>query len=252
MCATHEGSSDVKKNKIDLLVKKYELFKMEKEETIKMMSNHFNLIMNELTCLGKIYTIEDQVRKILRSLPVSWVPKITTIEEAKDPSSLALHELMGSLTTYEDKLESYKEEEVPKEGSLALKVAKALKQVKGGPKKGEDKDEVVAMLKKSFRELDNNCNNGNNNNKGQNWKGKGKGKTFKDNSNVECYRCHKMGHYQKDCPKKNTNDEGSSPRKGKGKGIDEALHACAWGESDSDSESSMGTRRICFVAKESV
>ena len=68
------------------------------------------------------------MRKILRSLPVSWVPKIMAIEEAKDLSSLALHKLMGFLTTYEDKLESYKEEEAPQgERTLALKVAKALK-----------------------------------------------------------------------------------------------------------------------------
>lgn len=241
LCATYEGSIDVKKNKIDLLVKRYELFKMDKEESINKMFQRFNLIVNELTCLGKVYSVEDQVRKILRSLPVTWVPKITAIEEAKDLGSLALHELIGSLTTYEDKLKSYEEEkEVPKreDKNLALMVVKALKQVKAGHREDEDKDVDVALITSSIRKFFKN--------------GKGledQGKPSKANPNIVCYKCKEKGHIARNCPQKETEEVGS-PKKDKSK---EALAAFydGWGETDSDSEYVSSSQRHCLVALES-
>ncbi|GAV81614.1 UBN2 domain-containing protein [Cephalotus follicularis] len=51
------------------------------------------------------------VRKILRCLPKSWMPKVTAIEEAKDLNTLPLEELLGSLITHEMTIKNHEDED---------------------------------------------------------------------------------------------------------------------------------------------
>ena len=83
MEVTYEGMSQVKENKVSLLVHKYELFKM-KGEGIQEMFDRFNDILNGLRALGNTYSNSELVRKILRALPKSWASKKDAILEAKD------------------------------------------------------------------------------------------------------------------------------------------------------------------------
>ncbi|XP_077250519.1 uncharacterized protein LOC143889967 [Tasmannia lanceolata] len=68
---THEGTNQVKKTKINLLLSDLESFRMKKDETVSSMYTRFTYIINELKGLGKIFPNEDLVNKILRSLPKS-------------------------------------------------------------------------------------------------------------------------------------------------------------------------------------
>ena len=65
---THEGTNQVKETKINMLIHKYELFKMKPHESIGDMFTRFNEITNSLQSLGKGIPQSDLVRKILRSL----------------------------------------------------------------------------------------------------------------------------------------------------------------------------------------
>jgi len=60
-------------------MRKYELFEMGDLETIMDMYTHFTHITNELKPLGKAFTTEELLRKILRFLPRTWEAKVTTI-----------------------------------------------------------------------------------------------------------------------------------------------------------------------------
>ncbi|RDY14828.1 hypothetical protein CR513_00036, partial [Mucuna pruriens] len=53
--------------KISMLVHQYELFKMEDNESIDLMSRRFQAIISNLRSLGKIYDNYDRIRKILRN-----------------------------------------------------------------------------------------------------------------------------------------------------------------------------------------
>ena len=100
LVVTYEGTSQVRETKINMLVHQYELFKMQPGETIKEMFTRFTDITNNLKSLGKTYTNEEMVRKVLRCLPKSkWGPKVTVIEEAQDLKTLALDDLLGKLRT---------------------------------------------------------------------------------------------------------------------------------------------------------
>ncbi|GAV83699.1 LOW QUALITY PROTEIN: DUF4219 domain-containing protein/UBN2 domain-containing protein, partial [Cephalotus follicularis] len=71
------------------------------------MFTRFTTIINSLKNLGKSYSNQELVRKILRCLPKSWTPKVTVIEEAKDLSTLPLEQLLGSLMTHETTMKNH-------------------------------------------------------------------------------------------------------------------------------------------------
>ncbi|GAV91935.1 UBN2 domain-containing protein, partial [Cephalotus follicularis] len=108
---TYEGTNQVKDAKINMLVREYEMFAMKENENISGMFVRFTNIINSLQSLNKCYTNSEMVRKILRCLPKSWMPKVTTIEEAKDLKTLPLEELLGSLMTHEMTIKNHEDDE---------------------------------------------------------------------------------------------------------------------------------------------
>jgi len=54
----------VKQSRIELLMRKYELFEMGDKEMVMEMHTRFTHITNELKSLGKSFTTEELVRKI--------------------------------------------------------------------------------------------------------------------------------------------------------------------------------------------
>ncbi|XP_075101977.1 uncharacterized protein LOC142177391 [Nicotiana tabacum] len=96
---THEGTTQVKQSKIDMLTTEYELFRMKDDESIQDMHTHFTSIINELHSLGEIIPSNKLVRKILSVLRGSWENKVNAITEAKDLQKLTIDKLIGNLKT---------------------------------------------------------------------------------------------------------------------------------------------------------
>ncbi|GKA19330.1 hypothetical protein Tco_0699245 [Tanacetum coccineum] len=93
--------SQVKDNKIDLLVQQYEQFTIPKEESIDNGFSRFNTIISSLKALDEAFSSKNYVRKFLRALHLKWRAKVTTIEESNDLTSLSLDELIVNLKVYE-------------------------------------------------------------------------------------------------------------------------------------------------------
>ncbi|GJS62587.1 hypothetical protein Tco_0657371 [Tanacetum coccineum] len=98
---THQGNSQVKNYKIDLITQEYENFSILNEETIDSGFTRFNAIVTSLKSLDPNYSIKNYVRKFLRALPLKWRAKVTATEEAKDLATLPLDELIRNLKVYE-------------------------------------------------------------------------------------------------------------------------------------------------------
>ncbi|XP_075095130.1 uncharacterized protein LOC142173439 [Nicotiana tabacum] len=96
----HEGTTQVKQSKIDMLTTEYELFRMKDDASIQDMHTRFTSIINELHYLGEIIPRNKLVRKILSVLPGSWESKVNAITEAKDLQKLTIDKLIGNLKTY--------------------------------------------------------------------------------------------------------------------------------------------------------
>ncbi|GKE71640.1 hypothetical protein Tco_1529712 [Tanacetum coccineum] len=65
---THQGNSQVKDNKIDLLVQQYEQFTIAEDGSIDSVFARFNTIITSLKALDEGYSSKNYVRKFLRAL----------------------------------------------------------------------------------------------------------------------------------------------------------------------------------------
>jgi hypothetical protein len=194
---TYEGTNQVKESKMNMLVHEYELFVMKKDENISEMSTRFTNIVNCLKALGKIYTNQENVRKILRSLPKRWEAKMTAISEARDLKVLTLEELFGSLMTYELEMNSkVEEEEVKPKKNLALKSSH---HDHDNSEEERDEEEEIVLMTRNFKKfLKKKKGFGRRFPK----KGENKGESSKTETPT-CYKCKKQGHYKNECPQVN-------------------------------------------------
>ncbi|XP_069152877.1 uncharacterized protein [Solanum lycopersicum] len=113
----HEGTTQVKKSKIDNLNRQYELFRMAEGEILQDMHTRFTSIINEMYSLGEIVPNGKAVRKLLSVLPETWKSKVEAITEACDLNALAMDELIGNLITYELKKKNRRKEKGREPGS---------------------------------------------------------------------------------------------------------------------------------------
>ncbi|GJX68769.1 putative ribonuclease H-like domain-containing protein, partial [Tanacetum coccineum] len=156
LITTHQGNKQVKDNKIDLFVQKYEEFSITDDETIDCAFSRFNTIITSLKALDESFSSRNHVRKFLRALPSKWRPKVTAIEESKDLSKLSLDELVGNLKVYEVVLEKDLESAKNKKEkykSLALKARQVLSDEDASSSDSNDEEYAMAVrdFKKFFR-----------------------------------------------------------------------------------------------------
>ncbi|GJU06013.1 hypothetical protein Tco_1122443 [Tanacetum coccineum] len=140
---TYQGNSQVKDNKIDLLVQQYEQFTISEEESIDNGFARFNTIITSLKALDEGFSSKNYVRKFLRALHPKWRAKVMAIEESKDLTSLSLDELIGNLKVYEAIIK--KDSEMVKgkreqSRSLALKAKKKSSDEESSTSDSEDKE----------------------------------------------------------------------------------------------------------------
>ncbi|XP_070005956.1 EH domain-containing and endocytosis protein 1-like [Nicotiana sylvestris] len=141
----HEGTTQVKQSKIDMLTTEYELFRMKDNESIQDMNTRFTSIINELHSLGKVISRNKLVRKVISVLPGSWESKVNAITEANDLKNLTMDGLITNLNTYEMKRQRDSERREPKkEKNLVLKA-------KNNDSSKEDSD--MAYLTKRFQKM---------------------------------------------------------------------------------------------------
>ncbi|GKB33964.1 zf-CCHC domain-containing protein [Tanacetum coccineum] len=198
---THQGNSQVKDNKINLLVQQYEQFVIFEDESIDSAFARFNTIITSLKALDEGYSSKNYVRKFLRALHPKWRAKVTAIEESKDLTSLSLDELIGNLKVYEMIIK--KDSEIVKEKverkSLALKAKKESSDEVSSTSGSED--EEYAMVVRDFKMF---------------FKRRGRfvrhprndKRTFQrsrdnknDKSKRKCFRCGDPNHLIGECPK---------------------------------------------------
>ncbi|GKC05939.1 hypothetical protein Tco_0997549 [Tanacetum coccineum] len=144
---THQGNSQVKDNKIDLLVQQYEQFVISEDESINSAFARFNTIITSLKALDEGYSSKNYVRKFLRAQHPKWRAKVTTIEESKDLTSLSLDKLIRNLKVHEMIIK--KDSEIVKakgeRRSLALKAKKESSDEESLTSGSEDKEYAMAV-----------------------------------------------------------------------------------------------------------
>ncbi|VFQ91651.1 unnamed protein product [Cuscuta campestris] len=107
-----EGSEDLRKQKIEVLLEKFKGFKILPEESFDMMDERFHKILNDLASLNHVLSLKEKNVRLLRSLPAEWYTKATAMEEGRNLENYIVRGLIDELRTYEHELKKKKEEQV--------------------------------------------------------------------------------------------------------------------------------------------
>nr|GEU85311.1 zf-CCHC domain-containing protein/DUF4219 domain-containing protein/UBN2 domain-containing protein [Tanacetum cinerariifolium] len=204
---TNQGNSQVKDNKIDLIVQQYEQFTILEEESIDSDFTRFNTIITSIKALDEGFSSKKYVRKFLRALRPKWRAKVTKIEESKDLSSLALDELIENLKAHEVVMEKdfkiYKGK-MERIKSFALKANKESSDDETSTSGSNDKEYAMAVrnFKKFFRRKGKFVRQPREERKSLRQRDDKKGK-----SDQKCFRCGDPSHLIGDCPKTSRNKD---------------------------------------------
>ncbi|GJX60625.1 hypothetical protein Tco_0292015 [Tanacetum coccineum] len=123
-------------------------FIISDDETIDCAFARFFTIITSLKALDEYFSSRNHVTKFLRALPTKWRPKVTTIEESKDLSTLSLDELIDNLkvneVVLEKDLEIFKRKK-EKYKLLALKARKVLSEEETTSLDSDDEEYAMAI-----------------------------------------------------------------------------------------------------------
>ncbi|GJX32379.1 hypothetical protein Tco_0242234 [Tanacetum coccineum] len=235
---THQGNSQVKDNKIDLLVQQYEQFTILEEESIDSGFARFNTIITSLKALDEGFSSKNHVRKFLRALHPKWRANVMEIEESKDLSSLALDELIGNLKVHEVVME--KDSEIyrgkkERVKSIALKAKNESSDDKTSTSESDDEeyDMAVRNFKKFFRRKGKFVRQPREENKSFRQRDEKKGK-----SDRKCFRCGDPNYLIGDYPKPSRNKD------------QKAFIGGSWSDSENEAEDKTNDE-TCLMAQSS-
>ncbi|VFQ85565.1 unnamed protein product [Cuscuta campestris] len=167
-----EGSEDLRKQKIEVLLEKFKSFKMLPRESFDMLDERFHKILNDLASLNHILSPKEKNVRLLRSLPTEWYTKATAMEEGRN---LENYTVQGTCTRNCDTPSSSQ----PSSSKM------------------ENYDEEFAMMVKQFRKFKKFFK------KADSIRRPSKGKPQVSDSPPEsylCYNCRKPGHWKSACP----------------------------------------------------
>jgi len=145
---THEGTNDVKRARKHALIQEYDLFRMQKGETICDVQKWFFHIVNHLMSLGKNFDKDELNINILKCLDKTLQPKVTAISESKDLTSMTTASLFGKLREHELEMNRlvFQESEDKHSKGIALKAANQKRK-----QDSSDSDEdAMSLLSRNF------------------------------------------------------------------------------------------------------
>lgn len=182
---------------------------MKDDEDIKTMFSRFQVLVSVLQVLSKSYTTSNNVNKILSSLSARYIPKVTSIQEAKHLNMPSLESLIRNLQSHE--MELNEDKHVIKSKTLALKSvaersggktvrsSKVWKSEEASNEEvsdGNSDDEEMTFIIRRFQKLTKRSKRFSSRSSGF----RGSSSKDKVNDQNNCFNCKKPGHFKADCP----------------------------------------------------
>ena len=102
---------------------------MNDNETLKDFSSGFAELVNHMKTFGEEIS-DQQVEKILISLPAKFDSIISVIEQTKEMSTLSIQEVMSSLKSYEERLARRFEKSIESAFQSKLNIGSSSQEIK--------------------------------------------------------------------------------------------------------------------------
>jgi len=169
----YQGSTRVKRAQLQALRREFELLSMTEGEKIDSFLGRTLTVVNKMKSNGEIMEQSTVVGKILRSLTPKFNYVVCAIEESNDMNVLTIDELHGSLLVHEQRMQGTREEE---------HVLKATH---------DDTNRITQDVRSS---------RGRGRGLFRGGRGRGRGRQSLNKATIECFKCHKLGHFQYECP----------------------------------------------------
>ncbi|KAJ9554117.1 hypothetical protein OSB04_018162 [Centaurea solstitialis] len=236
LCVQYEGTAVLMESRKIFLVRQYESFIHQKDETLSQLHQRFNCLLIDLKTIGTVYPNSEVVTKFMEALPEHWEVYTSCLTMSKDIKTLTLSELYDILLNREQqkklKKNLIRDTKEPKSNTVALVsdsvTPVATSSVTITELESSDSDmsedpkfnESLALLTRSFKKFAK---------KGNFHKKKPLSITDKpkselvDKATAICYNCHGKGHFANDC------------RYRKSKGL--IAEDCDWDDVSSDESS---------------
>ncbi|KAJ9541528.1 hypothetical protein OSB04_028034 [Centaurea solstitialis] len=215
LCVQYEGTAVLMESRKIFLVRQYESFIHQKDETLSQLHQRFNCLLIDLKTIGTTYSNSEVVTKFMEALPEHWEIYTSCLTMSKDIKTLTLSELYGILLNREQqkklKKNLIRDSKESKSTSVALVsdsvppvAASSSSSVTITELESSDSDmsedpefnESLALLTRSFKKFAK---------KGNFHKKKHLSITDKpksdstDKATAICYNCQGKGHFANDC-----------------------------------------------------
>jgi len=163
MKVKYQGNARVQRPQLQILRRNFEVLEMKLGESVTDYFGKVMLVANDMRNLGENMSDVKIVEMILCTLTKKYNYIICSIEELKDINHLSMDELQSSLLVHEQKF-----------------------------RKNEGDDHALRV----YDERVGGKGRGRSNYRGR---GRERGQVF-NRATVECFKCHKLGHFQYECP----------------------------------------------------
>ncbi|XP_010446078.1 PREDICTED: uncharacterized protein LOC104728845 [Camelina sativa] len=101
---TFEGTSNVKRTRLDNLALDFDNLSMEEGETIASYISRLSAIADEAVIMGKRYKDKTLVKKFLRSIPDKFQPHRSAIDVSFNSNDLKFSQVVGMMQSFEMQL----------------------------------------------------------------------------------------------------------------------------------------------------
>ncbi|KAK2440889.1 putative mitochondrial protein [Trifolium repens] len=185
----HSGNEKLKQVRLQTWKRKFELLQMEANESIAEYFNKITNITNQMRSCGETCDNQSIVGKVMRTLSPKFDYITVAIMETKDLTTLTLDELQCTLESHEQRIMERIKDRATDQALQAHAVKKG-----NGKWKGKEKSKNQSNNKDNSKKS-NDQGESSSQSTGSNQEKKGK---FNLKS-IQCYNCHKFGHFAKDC-----------------------------------------------------